>query len=389
MKRLFQIIALTLAPMMLTAQDSEFCTTEATAQDVAAIMQLQADMQRTDVAKFRTTDYQVPVQIHILRRNDQTGGVDLSSIMEEMATLNEQYAAANIEFFVNKNINFIDSDNWFDFNRADETEMAGANDVYGALNIYFANSIRTSSGTVCGYTHLPSAQIDRVFIAKGCSDNGSTLSHEIGHYLSLLHTHGQAGIAAELVDGSNAATAGDLIKDTPADPKLTGLVNNNCEYTGTGVDAHGHTYQPDVNNIMSYAPSRCRANFTQGQIDQMVYSLVQQRSSLQMSDEYISVADMQNQLVEDAAAPAIALQMWPNPTTNGQVSLSLNTNSDLDGYYYVTIMDISGRVVYSATSADSYNASQMQLNLNGWEKGIYMVSVVANNQVSTQKLIYQ
>ena len=79
------------------------------------------------------------------------------------------------------------------------------------------------------------------------------ISHEMGHDLNLFHTHhgtfdtnGENGNdpyhCKELVNGSNSDTCGDYIEDTPADPNLSGKVNNYCMYTGTDTDALGQPY---------------------------------------------------------------------------------------------------------------------------------------------------
>ena len=53
------------------------------------------------------------------------------------------------------------------------------------------------------------------------------ISHEMGHVLYLWHTHhgtfnegGNDNPCPELVNGSNSATCGDYVTDTPADPHL-------------------------------------------------------------------------------------------------------------------------------------------------------------------------
>lgn len=116
---------------------------------------------------------------------------------------------------------------------------------------------------------------------------GNTVAHEMGHSLGLFHTHkgtctrhnsswaSSDGGTPEFADGSNGATAGDGIADTPADPKLW---DDNGNYSGgTGVrDAHNQTYSPDPYNLMSYSSKKCR--FSQGQIERMHYNLVYHKS---------------------------------------------------------------------------------------------------------------
>lgn len=376
-----------LLPLMANAQDNDFCATKVTNNNLEVIHQLRNDLQRFDADKYRSHAFEIPVQIHIINNNDGKGGTDEQIIFQELDLLNDIYAQANIEFFVNQNINYIDSDRFFDFNKADEEALAAGNDVDGALNIYFANTVSTSNSNICGYTHLPGSGLDRVFMAKGCAGNGSTLAHEIGHYLSLLHTHGFSTGSNELVDGSNCEVEGDLICDTPADPKLTGLVNSDCEYTGTGVDANGHTYNPAVDNIMSYAPSYCRSTFTQEQINQMILSLQQNHSNLTIDNEYVTVADMLQTTYNESPMTTLALRVFPNPA-NGQFNIMLDNASESNESFNITVMNMNGQVVFQTTST-SLTYQSMTIDITSFDRGIYLLNVVSDNTQLSQKLMYQ
>jgi PKD repeat protein len=131
------------------------------------------------------------------------------------------------------------------------------------------DQISFGSGTACGYTYLPVSSDqyrDAVVMQNSCttSATGTTLTHEMGHHLNLLHTHGPVNgtLTNELVSGVNCSSAGDLLCDTPADPELNNSnVNNvNCLYSVAGTpptDAQGNLFDPDTSNIMSYAPQAC------------------------------------------------------------------------------------------------------------------------------------
>lgn len=387
MKRFWKTTLLAIfLPMMAAAQNNDFCGTEVTPADLEAIHELREGLQRYDADKYRSQSFDIPVQIHIIRNSEGKGGTDEQVIFEELDLVNDLYAAANIEFLVNKSINFIDSDRFFDYHKSDEALLAGTHDVEGALNIYFANTVSTTNSNICGYTHLPGSGLDRVFMAKGCAGNGSTLAHEIGHYLSLMHTHGFSSGSNELVDGSNCEQEGDLICDTPADPKLTGLVNGDCEYTGSELDPNGQPYHPDVENIMSYAPSYCRSQFTQEQVDQMVYSLQQNHQNLIIDESYVTVADML-QTQSAVMNSTLALEVFPNPS-NGQFNISLDNAEETTGYFNVSVMSMNGQVVYQTTTQDlAYHS--VQLDLSQYDRGIYLLNVVGDRTMLTQKLMYQ
>ena len=223
----------------------------------------------------------IPIQNHVVRETDSTGGLTIVDISFVMNTLNTYYINSNIQFYECDSINYINNSNYYDFDGNDESVFCGQNDIQNVVNIYYFNSVITSSGSgVCGYAYFPPGP-DRVIMNSSCALNGSTIVHEIGHYLSLYHTHGPTnnGTTTELVNGSNCSSAGDELCDTPADPNLAGLVTT-CQYTGTAVDANGQSYVPDPTNIMSYSQKVCRTFLSAGQYNRANYSAINDRGYL-------------------------------------------------------------------------------------------------------------
>jgi PKD repeat protein len=110
--------------------------------------------------------------------------------------------------------------------------------------------------------------------------NGSTLTHEVGHYLGLYHTH-ETAFGEEAVNGSDCLYEGDLLCDTPADPRLgTNIDGGGCVYIGNETDENGNSYTPHVSNIMSYSRKECRFEFTEDQQDKVMWTLENERSYL-------------------------------------------------------------------------------------------------------------
>ena len=160
-------------------------------------------------------------------------------------------------------IRYIDSDTYFDFLISEEDGLHNANSENDIINIYFANTVGqvVNGNTInyCGYAYYPGGR-DIMMIKNSCATNGSTLTHELGHFFNLPHTHNDNN---ELVNGSNCGNAGDGFCDTPADPSLNNAnVNSNCVYVGTETDANGDPYNPSTHNIMSYSRKICRDEFS-------------------------------------------------------------------------------------------------------------------------------
>lgn len=226
----------------------------------------------------------VPVKAHIVRTTSGAGGLTATQLDDAMAIMNSIYVNAGIEFFLCDGINYINSDDWFNYETTEEGAMTGANNVAGVINIYFTNSIVNSNGGgLCGYAYFPGGP-ETILMANSCATNGSTLSHEMGHFFALSHTHGNSnviGSTEELVDGSNCDTTGDGICDTPADPQLGNFnVNGACQYYGFAQDANFELYQPDPLNLMSYSRKECRTVFSPQQYARInaIYQLA--RSSM-------------------------------------------------------------------------------------------------------------
>lgn len=263
MKLLFS--TLLLFSILFPSQGQELlpCGTKPTQKQINRINQRMRERSSSKMLAAATSN--VAISAHILRQSDGTGGLSETDFNDALATLNGFYANANLNFFLLGEIHYIDDNQYFNFDSNDESVLGGSNDVENTINIYFANSVVSGEDPLCGYAYF-SGGPDRVIMANSCTINGSTLPHEIGHFFNLYHTHGTTnnGTTDELVDGSNCTTAGDNICDTPADPNLSGGVDNSvdCNYTGTAVDANNDVYVPDTGNIMSYAPKNCRVHFS-------------------------------------------------------------------------------------------------------------------------------
>jgi PKD repeat protein len=216
----------------------------------------------------------VPIKAHIARTSGGSGGLTVIELSDALDNMNLYYINANMQFYLCDGINYIDDDTYYDFDASDEAALHAAHGITNLINIYFCNSVGSGSSAYCGYAYYPGGT-DLIMMDNSCALNGSTLSHEMGHFYSLRHTHGgsNGNLTSELVNGSNCATDGDFVCDTEADPQLgNSNVNVSCIYDGSapytsggGVDANGDQFAPNPNNIMSYSRKSCRDFFSVGQ----------------------------------------------------------------------------------------------------------------------------
>lgn len=225
----------------------------------------------------------VPVAIHIVRNADGSGGFPSNLLCTGISTLNESYLQIGIQFFLVGPIDFIDDDDlayidYYDEGVSELNELRLIRPVPNAINLYL-----TYLGGIRGISSFTTSPVQGVVVNINAMppSNLSTLPHEFGHYFDLYHTHTTA-YGSEYVDGSNCSVAGDLICDTPADPDLSGVVDSTCLYWGDDQDPHGDFYDPDTHNYMSYSTPACRDQFSTGQYNRALATLINLRPELQV-----------------------------------------------------------------------------------------------------------
>lgn len=212
------------------------------------------------------------VYFHIIRNSNGTGGLTSGEVNNVLTILRQDFASSQI-CFVEKGRAAINDDYYtssFSLNKFHQ--LVTVNRKADALNIYL---LPKNVWVVAG---SPTGRADGIpgnaLVIDGTLANTSVISHETGHCLGLYHTHhgtfsegGDSEECPELANGANSATCGDYITDTPADPRIW----NGCQYAGTAsdVDANGHPYNPDTDNIMSYVSPSCLDVFTPQQTNRM------------------------------------------------------------------------------------------------------------------------
>ncbi|MFV0501450.1 MAG: M43 family zinc metalloprotease [Bacteroidales bacterium] len=213
------------------------------------------------------------VAFHIVRTSAGTTnitGLELD-IQKAIKYMNDKFIGANIQFYICgiNSINYIDNDTYFNIS-GDLSSITGAMAPYrieNAINVFLFNSMVDD---LWGFSSTP----DEGTIAvrhEVIQGQLVTVTHEFGHFFWLSHTHSGGNEFVTRGESANCTTAGDGFCDTPADPNLEfeTYVDENCDYTGTMVDARGDTYDPDVTLIMSYARHKCRTRFSQEQLARM------------------------------------------------------------------------------------------------------------------------
>lgn len=141
------------------------------------------------------------------------------------------------------------------------------------LNIWVCNDLSADFTTnqILGYAQFPgsgSAQTDgvvaiytafgRVGALNPQTDKGRTTTHEVGHWLNLIHVWGDKDLPTG-VDPSCATD--DLVDDTPR----TIEANFGCNLTANSCSNETPDYNDMIQNYMDYASENCQNMFTLGQ----------------------------------------------------------------------------------------------------------------------------
>jgi hypothetical protein len=210
----------------------------------------------------------VPVYVHVITRGSGVANGDISQAMvnDQMKVLNDAFAAAGFQFdlvSVDRTLN----PTWFTMMPGTlaelEAKMALRKGGSNALNIYTAGP----GGGLLGWATFPfsydSAPMDDGVVVLHSSlpggstktyNLGDTATHEVGHWLGLLHTfQGHCG------------SKGDAVSDTPSE-KSPAFGCPRGRDTCIGAKDAG---ADPIENFMDYTDDFCMFRFSLNQIVRM------------------------------------------------------------------------------------------------------------------------
>lgn len=333
---------------------------------------LQRYQQDKSAFQTRSSDIlYIPLTIHLVGSDEGEGYLPVPILLEAVCTINEDFVPANIQFFIEGDIRYIDNDNYFDHNFQQGFQMMQSNNVPNTVNCYFVSS---PAGN-CGY-YSPGG--NAVAMAKSCSGPGDhTWSHELGHFFSLPHTFsGWEGTdyspadptpafvnnrQVERVDGSNCANSGDGFCDTPADYlsyrwNCNGQGQSNVQQR----DPVDSLFRSDGSLFMSYSNDGCMNRFSNEQIEAMRANINFQRPGLlydQSAPVYLDTTSVtvispeEGEIIEGAGGVTLSWEPFPN---------AIGYAVDLDLFIPVTQGSINFRTY--GTSTNSITLTDLQPN---------------------------
>lgn len=234
----------------------------------------------------------VPIHFHLVANTAGAGRHKEWRVLDQLCEMNEFYSLQDIRFYLSPHPTHglfdksINNDNVYE-NQTNTFVMENRRHD-NALNVFVVQEAVSGNPPIDGAITLAYYNIPRDWIVSRkdqINSNGNgTLSHEVGHFFSLLHPFNgwdfevfdnsypgfpnapsvsPLGVPTELMNGSNCNTAGDYICDTPPDYNF---LEPDCVYNGGAKDPNGVLVDPMENNIMSYF-SNCNYAFTNEQGD--------------------------------------------------------------------------------------------------------------------------
>jgi hypothetical protein len=238
-------------------------------------------------------------------------------------------------------------------------------DMTGLDGLAPQNGLATTDGVVIDYTAFGLiTDPDNRSVYK----QGRTTTHEVGHWLGLLHTWGDI-----LCDGAGCFCGEDFISDTPP----AGEPNQSVECRDLFSSCTGVRTRNMTENFMDYSPDKCMNVFTQGQKERI-------RQVLQLSPR-------RKALVEWARRPApererLTVNVFPNPSDPEDRLVNVEVLLKGSQPVTITLFSSTGSLVHEQGYA-STPSTTATLYLQSLKAGLYIVRISTPTETQIRRLV--
>jgi len=182
-------------------------------------------------------------------------------------------------------------------------------------------------------------------------DKGRVASHEIGHYLGLVHTWG-------------SSTCGtDYCNDTP----VQSAANFGCPtFPANQGKCSGNTTGEMTMNIMDYTNDACKYMFTPDQVTRIQTAMSQSPNRKLLGTHNLCSSTISTE--DKTAETENNLTMYPNP---GHGISTLQFSAPEKDNYMIELVDFLGRIVYQVHISEFTGKYSGQMNLSEYKQGVY------------------
>lgn len=224
--------------------------------------------------------------------------------------------------------------------------------------------------TIDGLTDEVPEELDGAFIdyrvfgkktgtnTSGLYSFGRTTTHEVGHWLGLIHTWGDEYCGTDFVEDTPQASSSN-------NTKFCEDIFSSCK---------GIPTRNLIEDYMDYSPDSCMNIFTEGQKQRMraVLDLSQRRKRV------VNYAKFQL-----PPSNTLAITLIPNPTAKDNVKVQVLL-PDFQNFT-ISLIDVKGRKVYTETFKD-YPSTVVTLKTQDLSAGTYLVNVVSGPERTIKRL---
>lgn len=216
-----------------------------------------------------------PIHYKIIDSPATLQSIEEADIIKATVILNKAFAPSGIQFNIKKVSLMSNGPNLQEIAENDYalySDFALKNDDPEAITIYliddndkYCDNINNtiSCRRIHGFTFILERNYPNIVISKKDLLNEKVLSHEMGHFFGLYHTH-RTTEGIESIARIDCEVTGDHLCSTPADPGPAYSVYidfTRCEMIGLKND-NGYEYKPLIQNYMSYYNPCYRVEFS-------------------------------------------------------------------------------------------------------------------------------
>jgi hypothetical protein len=232
------------------------------------------------------------------------------------------------------------------------------------------NTYRDRDGLVIAYRHFGRNSK----IAKQNNYLGHTTSHEIGHYLELMHTWGGDS------PGKGGCGDDDGVFDTP---DCDDVYYSEYDFVSQTCDRPIQCGNPrQIENYMDYSEDRCLNMFTKGQIARMRGAIRAYRAGMITYANLVSTG-CKSQYLSFNPPSEDDLQIHASLST-GKVTLFPNFTTEQNAQ--LVVYDAFGRLIAAHLFTNMKNNSE-SLYIPTLKNALYLFVVQTPNKKYTQKVI--